>query len=108
MLKLLSPVIGFCLFANTANAYEVMQICAKPLEADKGYKVEAIIAYGTELNSAWNTSSLRASSKYVVIYWADSQVSVIELDHGIGPGLMAIKGSDRRGYRWEVSTSVFC
>ena len=95
---------------SCAHAYEVVEVCATYLGTGKKYKVETRVYQGSELNSKTNSFDYNSFSKYAVIFWGPGQASVIELDLSIG-GLSAFgsTGSDQRGYKWELSTSMmFC
>ena len=91
-----------------ALAYEVTTVCATYLNTGASYEVEAVIALGDEINELWDTNSFSFLKKYVIIYWADEQFSVIALDFSMGPSIVGTNGTDQRGYPWQVSRSSLC
>lgn len=92
-----------------ADEYLVQTVCAKYMGTGKEYKVNAQIMAGTELNRRANTYNYSSYSKYAVIFWAQDQVSIIELDYPGSVSAFGTSGKDQRGYKWELSTSTsFC
>ena len=93
-----------------AHAAEKETVCAK-YRADygwsKGYKVEATILKGGELNQATRTFNYNSLSTYVVIFWDKDQASVIEMNW---PYLSPIgqEGEDQRGIKWEIAKTTIC
>jgi hypothetical protein len=85
-----------------ANAEERIKVCAEYKNTGKSYHVTANLMRGSELNQktgSWNYSSF---STYAVIFWAQGQASVIELDWP-QISVFGTDGSDQNGYRWELS-----
>lgn len=107
MFKAFSHLAILCAGVSAANAYEVMPVCATYVNSGKTYAVQALVASGNELNSAWNTNVLRGTKNYVVIYWDNDEATVIELSYGT-PGLGAAPGEDQKGYPWAVRRGTFC
>jgi hypothetical protein len=101
-------VLGAAVCATSARSYEVREVCAKYLGTGKAYHVEANILDGSELNDRVGGYRFSSFSKYVVIFWADDQASVIELDYSFGPSPVGTEGTDQEGYRWSVSDSSIC
>lgn len=101
---------AICTFVSVSSAADREVICAKYETQQgwsQGYKVEATILKGTELNQATKTFDYSAFSTYVVIFWDKDEASIIELDF---PYLSAIgqNGKDQQGRRWEVSKGGLC
>ena len=95
---------------SPSEASEKATVCAR-YEAQygwsKGYKVEATITSGTELNRATRTFDYDSLSKYVVIFWDQDEVTVIKMSWPyLGP--IAQQGEDQRGVKWEVSKTTIC
>lgn len=91
-------------------ASEKVTVCAKYRKEygwSEGYKVEASLMTGSELNSATHSFNYTGFSKYVVIFWSEEQVSIIELSM---PYLNAIgtDGEDQQGRKWEIAKTNFC
>lgn len=105
-LKRLATVLCAALAAVAVLAAEKQQVCAKQ-GSGRSYKVGATVLKGQELNTATRTFNYTPYSTYVVIFWAENQASVIELDF---PNLNAIgtSGKDQDGRKWDVSTSSIC
>ncbi len=93
---------------SQAAAYEVSPVCATYLGTGAKYKVEAQIMDGSELNDRAETYRFSSYSKYVLIWWADGQVTIIELDYSFGPSAIGSEGTDQNGYRWEVAKTRYC
>lgn len=103
-------IVAVCFFVSKASASEREVVCAKyetQLGWSHGYKVEATILKGTELNRATKTFDYSAFSTYVVIFWDKDEVSIIELDF---PYLSVIgqHGKDQEGRNWEISKGGVC
>ena len=99
------------LLSLSALASERATVCAK-YRADygwsKGYKVEATITKGTDLNRATGSYDYSPFSTYVVIFWDRDEASIIEMEW---PTLsyMGTNGEDQRGVKWEISKgSSYC
>ena len=103
-------LIASVYFSPSASAAESVAVCAKYQTESgwsKGYRVDATLIKGTELNNATHTFNYNALSTYVVIFWDKDQASIIEM---AWPHLSAIgqQGHDQRGLEWEVSKSTVC
>lgn len=83
------------------------------------HKTQATFLKGSELNKATRTFNYNAFSAYVVIFFAQDQAAVIELDSpvfGCGNEFTANciprtgnpKGKDQSGRTWEICTGSFC
>ncbi len=99
-------LIFWAVIYNAAYSYEVQEVCATYLNTGKKYKVEGKIMMGSELNTRTNSFSYSSFSKYVAIFWAQNQVTLIELEYSFGPSILGTKGKDQAGREWEVSTST--
>ncbi|WP_202623158.1 hypothetical protein [Burkholderia glumae] len=87
-----------------ACATERQQVCAKYQTSDGwsgSYKVNAVLASGSELNSATRSINYDPIEKYAVIFWGEHQASVIKLDY---PWLsIDTEGTDQGGRMWNIS-----
>lgn len=90
-----------------ASAYEVTEVCATYIRTGAKYQVEAQIMDGSELNERVGTFRFTSYQKYVLIWWNQSEVSVIELDFSYGPSEFGTEGEDQLGRRWDISTSTW-
>lgn len=95
---------------NNANTVQRSNVCAKYMTRSgwsKGYRVQATITNGSNINKATSTFNYNSFSKYVVIFWGKGRATLIELDL---PYLSAIDqtGKDQQGRKWAVSTSSVC
>ncbi len=102
LLLLVFSVTVYC----PAHSYEAQEVCATYLNSGKKYKVEGKIMMGSELNSRTHSFGYSSFSKYVAIFWAQNQVTLIELDSSFGPSAFGTKGKDQEGREWEISTST--
>lgn len=100
----------FLLISFNSHAYEVLDVCATYSNTNKKYKVEAKVFTGTELNDKTKSYDWQPYSKYAVIFWAEGQASIIELDYAYaGITQFGTYGKDQQGNRWELSSSTsFC
>lgn len=101
-------VLGVLLFLGNALAAEKVTVCAKYRTNSgwsKGYKVDATLYKGAELNRATKTYDFNAISSYVVIFWSKSNASIIEMDL---PWISVVgsSGKERDGTKWEISKST--
>lgn len=100
---ILFVLLGF--ISGIVTAGEKAVVCAKYRANygwSKGYQVEATILSGSELNSATQSFDYNSISTYVVIFWDQDQVTIIEMSF---PYLSVVgtSGEDRQGKEWEVS-----
>ena len=96
--------------SSLLHASERVQVCAKYRASygwSDGYKVTATKIKGGELNRATQSWDYDGFATYIVIFWDSDQASIIKMDW---PNLSAMgtEGEDKRGVRWEVSTSSYC
>lgn len=101
---LLASVAAPCVASERAT------ICAHYETQDgwsDGYKVEATIATGSEMNQATSSFDYNAFSNYVTIFWGQDQATVIEMDD---PYVTAFdsEGKDQEGRHWRVAKTSFC
>jgi len=75
----------------------------------KGYRVNAYILKGSELNRKTRTYDYNSYSTYVVVFWDKGEASILELDVYFG-SISSIGNSakDQYGRKWQVSKSSFC
>ena len=108
MKKLLILVFSLIISIN-ASAYEVRDVCATYSNTGKSYAVQGNINKGSELNSKTSSWNYNSWSTYVVIFWSNSQTTVIELDYYFGGMTFGVSGTDQEGYPWEVQDGhMFC
>lgn len=95
---------------SETHAAEREAVCAKYRAEygwSNGYKVEATILKGHELNQATRTINYTSYSTYVVIFWDKDQASIIEMDFPyLGP--VGQEGKDQRGIKWEIAKTNIC
>ncbi|GGR67712.1 hypothetical protein GCM10008959_32310 [Deinococcus seoulensis] len=106
-MKKFLAIAAFLMLGN-AIAAERVSVCAKYRTNSgwsKGYKVDAVLYKGTELNQATKSFDYSAFSSYVVIFWSKTNASIIEMDF---PWLSVIgsSGKERDGTKWEISKST--
>jgi hypothetical protein len=106
----LFSLLVLLLLASSAHAGDRATVCAKyatNYSWSAGYKVEATIVRGSELNQSTHTFNYSAFSTYVVIFWAQDQASVIEMSSPyLGP--FEQDGTDQEGKKWRVAKTDFC
>lgn len=109
-MKKLFAMIIVAIAAVPCLAMEREVICAKYRTTNgwsKGYRVEATIAKGSELNQATKTFNYSGLSTYVVIFWNKDEASIIEMDlPWLSP--IAQEGKDLRGVKWEIAKTSIC
>lgn len=95
-----------------AFAVEDQVVCAKYMTESgwsENYKVEAKIAKGSELNTATKTFDYNSFSTYVVIFWDQDEVSILELESYFGSlSPFGHDATDQIGREWNVSSSPMC
>ncbi|MFK2905673.1 hypothetical protein ISP17_17070 [Dyella ginsengisoli] len=106
----LFSIVALSLLAGSAGASERATVCAKYAVNygwSSGYKVEATIVNGSELNQSTHTLNYNGLATYVVIFWSQGQASLIEMSFPyLGP--VAEDGTDQEGRKWQVAKSDFC
>lgn len=110
MFRLIAALALFLFIVNVTIAAEKQIVCAKyrkDYSWSSGYRVEATIIKGVELNKATVTFNYKPISTYVVIFWDKGQASIIELDFPILTGV-GQSGEDQKGRKWEISKSSIC
>lgn len=114
MLKKVLALLVFALWLSPSYAYEVKHVCAKYQTNhswSKAYQVQAQIYTGQELNQAtgnpyWGNYDM--FSHYAVIWWQQSQASIIKLNfHVTGGILLNSQGIDQNGRGWQLSDSSY-
>jgi hypothetical protein len=92
--------------ACSALAGDRIDVCATYMNSGKSYHVQAISTTGSELNSATHTFDYQSWSKYVVIFWAENQATVIEMGYGYYgiPGIYGSDGTDQENRPWSISS----
>ena len=109
--SLLFALILITAVVSQTFAYEVAQVCAKYLNSNKAYTVEAQVYDGGDLNRRTNSFNYDYFSPYVVIFWVQGQATVIDNGPIIGEtiGPFGARGTDRQGRPWEVREGhLFC
>src|SRR5262249_40762359 len=61
------------------KASEQVDICALYVDTGRSYHVTATAMYGSELNGATHSLNYNMPSRYVVIFWAQNQASIIDM-----------------------------
>ncbi len=98
------------LWTTSLFSYDRGVICAK-YRANYGwsktYRVQATLMSGNELNIATKQyDKYDMFSKYVVIFWAKGQASIIKLDSSLHQFFMSMargeEGEDQRGTKWKI------
>jgi hypothetical protein len=102
-------VLGLSSFAS---ALEEQDVCVKYQTQSgwsKGYKVEGKVMRGSELNSATRSLDYNVLSTYVVIFWNQDEVSILELNSYFGSiSILGQDATDQSGKAWQVSSSSLC
>jgi hypothetical protein len=89
--------------SSPAMASEQLDICATYTNTERSYHVQATKRTGAELNSATNSFSYNTFSTYIVIFWAQNQASVIQMDGFVTfPSVFPMSGSDQEGRPWQI------
>ena len=87
-------------------------ICARyETEAgwSQGYRVQATIIRGSDLNTRTRSYHYNAYSTYVVIFWDAGEASILELDEYYGGiSIYGQTAKDQRGRRWQVASGGYC
>ena len=93
-----------------ANAATRTKACVKYLNTNKAYNVEVTLISGQELNQKTRTLNYDCFSTYAVIFWSNSNATLIKLNYFIGSlNMFGNRGVDQRGYPWSVSSNTsFC
>lgn len=100
--------------AGTVDSEETPRrtICARYMtEAgwSHGYQVSASIISGAELNRRTGTFNYRPYSTYAVIFWAQGEASVLELQYYLGSvGPIGLDAKDQEGRTWHVAETPYC
>jgi uncharacterized protein YigE (DUF2233 family) len=82
---------------------EQIDICAEYTATGKTFHVTAISTNGSELNEETDTLNYNSLSHYIVIFWAQDQASVIEMNGPyFGPAYAPSGGTDQEGRSWEI------
>jgi hypothetical protein len=97
-------VLAAITMSARAIASDEIDICAHYTETGRSYHVNGISAMGYELNQATRSANYKQYGRYVVIFWAQDQASVIEMDPSFStPMSYAISGTDQYGRSWRIS-----
>ncbi len=95
-----------------ATDSERLNICAKyQTEAgwSQAYKVSATIVKGSELNSKTGTFNYSPYSTYAVIFWAEGEASVLEMEYYYGTlSAYGVDATDQRGRKWHIAHTTIC
>lgn len=109
-MKKIALLLGI-FFAAQSQAYENLNICARYQTNDnwtsswsKGYKLQAQIYSGSELNKATKSYKYNSYDKYVLIWWGKDAVSIIKLDRSsISFYSYRSSGTDQTGRKWQLN-----
>ena len=87
-------------------------VCAK-YETEAGwsqsYSVQATIVKGSELNRRTGTFNYTPYSTYAVIFWAEGEASMLELEYYSGSlSAYGVDAVDQRGRKWHVARTNYC
>lgn len=85
----------------------------------KLYSVEVIFLTGLELNRATTSIDYNSFSNYAVIFWAEGEATVIEIDSLLFCGvefecdclenqIFDLEGQDQDGDKWIICIKSFC
>jgi YD repeat-containing protein len=94
-----------------ARASEQVDICAIYSNSGSSYHVTATAISGSELNAATHSFDYNSFGHYIVIFWAQGQATVIEMNSITGmPGPIQESSTDQEGRSWEISrySPIFC
>ncbi len=91
-------------------ASERVDVCAQYTNSGQNYHVTAISTYGSELNGATHSFNYNSLSRYIVIFWAQNQASVIDMGPIFSPSYIGSPGTDQEGRPWSISaySPVMC
>jgi len=100
-------LIGISGLVTQTVAGERVDICAQYTATGKSYHVSAISTTGSELNQATRSFDYNSLARFIVIFWAPDQATVIEMQ-GIflGPSFFASAGIDQEGRSWQISSAI--
>ena len=100
-------ILSLLFSSQFSLAQEEVDICAKYRNTGKSYSVEATILSGDALNYELTTYKYKSVYTYVVIFWSDEQVSIIEIpQYNFSPSFLPVTGEDQRGYKWEITENT--
>jgi YD repeat-containing protein len=92
-------------------AEERVDICAQYSATGASYHVNAVSTTGSELNQATHTFNYNGLSRYIVIFWAQNQATVIEMSTPFfGPSYIQSIGTDQEGRSWGITafSPIWC
>src|ERR1041384_3732847 len=120
--RLILSFVIILLLAISANA-KYVQTCNIKYKTESGwskyYTVEVTFMTGSELNKATTTWNYDTWTVYSIIWWANSQCTVISLSSYllcgtevtqtcIANNIYNLEGKDRDGTSWEICTKGTC
>ncbi len=83
--------------------YEIREVCATHVATGQSQLVQAHIYKGSELNKITNTHRFNSQGKYyVVIFWENNRISIIEMPSYFYLFSMGIEGTDQTGHKWII------
>ena len=108
----LGILLLLCSGRGVAYATEDAAVCVKYQTKSgwsKGYREQAKILKGSELNKTSKSSKYSAVSTYVVIegFGSLGETSVIKLSYPLLT-LTGQKGRDEQGQEWQISKNDYC
>lgn len=92
------------------SAAERVELCAKYRTSSgwsDGYKIEATITKGSELNQATSSFNYQSLDIYVVIFWDKDEASVIQMNSPF-ISFTGETGYDQQGREWQIEKSSIC
>ncbi len=118
---LLFCVFSFCLLMGT-YAECTKAATVKYMQQDgwsRTYRVDVSFMTGYELIQATNTMNYNVNSVYAIIFWGQSQASVIELSSLLLCGsevscscinsvIYDLQGKDQDGDKWNICLGTYC
>jgi hypothetical protein len=100
----IAAVFALFILVMPSLASEQVEICAEYTDTGRLYHVTAISTTGLELNQATHSRNYNSIGRYIVIFWAPDQASVIEMGGVfVAPLHFASSGTDQEGRSWEIS-----
>lgn len=85
-------------------------LCVKYMTAagwSQGYRVQATVVKGAELNRRTSSFNYNALSTYVVVFWDPGEASLLELDYYFGSiSALGHDATDQLGRAWRVSSGL--
>jgi hypothetical protein len=104
VLAILTVLLAAVAFGGSAQGEERVDVCAVYSDTGRTYHVNAIFATGSDLNQTTHTFNYNVLGRYIVIFWAQNQASVIQMNALFGgPSYISSIGFDQEGRSWQIS-----